>query len=76
MVVPQPLGLTPASEDLLKENMEVFQRNGFEFQFDEGQVRGKWGDPGLGKSFSKSIFLSYLPVKVFIFLITCFVGVC
>lgn len=36
MVCPQPLNLTPANESLLIENMEVFKRNGFEFNTDAG----------------------------------------
>ncbi len=39
MVVPQKLELTVAAEAVLTENLDVFRRNGFEFDIAPGEVR-------------------------------------
>ncbi|KAG1659518.1 Mismatch repair endonuclease PMS2 [Nymphon striatum] len=36
-VIPMPLNLTMVNESILKENLEIFKKNGFECEFDENE---------------------------------------
>jgi len=40
LISSQPMSLSPYQENILKENMQVFVRNGFRFEFDSSKVLG------------------------------------
>ncbi|XP_065065360.1 mismatch repair endonuclease PMS2-like isoform X1 [Rhopilema esculentum] len=41
LIQPRPLELTPVNESILLDNLEIFRRNGFEFNVDQNQQAGQ-----------------------------------
>ena len=41
LIKPRPLELTPVNESILLDNLEIFRRNGFEFNVDQNQHAGQ-----------------------------------